>query len=218
MGRDVDPEIEEQLTELLENLYGRWRSCVCGVGTDEDSRDAFLQAISRRLDKGFSIITKPGLYGDEKEMEIVLGRLYNTWKNYMKGYLESRSGATIGMFIESVKNALIDLTKKDDVFWKNRIEAGELIEKSSIENEKEVSMELEKIGTKSVLGTYILESNLAYVEQEEKGKVTVVTADGISEIVSIDKLDEFVKDRCMEDDVKEELKGLISIVKRSLEN
>lgn len=71
-------------------------------------------------------------------------------------------------------------------------------------------MELEKVGNRSVLGTYIMDGNLAYIEQEEEGKVTVVTANGISEVVPIEELKEFVNNRRMPDDIREELKAIIS--------
>lgn len=61
------------------------------------------------------------------------------------------------------------------------------------------NMELEKIGTKTLSGTYIIEGNLAYIEQEEKGKVTVVTTSGIREVVLIGELQEFVDNHSMSD-------------------
>lgn len=213
----IDQEIEEQLTELLENLYDKWRSCVCGVGTEYDNRDAFLHAVNRRLEKGFSIITEPGMYDDEKEMEMVLGRLYDTWKSYMMDHIGGgiENGIATRIFIGSIKNVLVDIMKKDDVSWKNKIDEGDIGRKiGRLDTKKDVFMELEKIGTRSVSGTYILESNLAYLEQEEEGKVKVVTADGMSEIVAIDKLDKFVKECCMDDDIREELEGLVSIVQK----
>jgi tellurite resistance-related uncharacterized protein len=71
-------------------------------------------------------------------------------------------------------------------------------------------MELEKIGVRSILGTYIVEGNLAYIEQEEEGKVTVATMEGIRETVPISELDKFISAHDMDDDVREELKILIS--------
>ena len=73
-------------------------------------------------------------------------------------------------------------------------------------------MELEKIGTRTVLGTYILCGDLAYIEQEEEGKVTVVTVNGISEVVPIGKLKEFVDNRSMPDDIREELNAIVSMI------
>jgi len=70
-------------------------------------------------------------------------------------------------------------------------------------------MELEKIGTRSILGTYIVEGNLSYIEQEEEGKVTVATIEGIREIVLISGLDKFIDAHEMDDDVKEDLEILI---------
>ena len=72
------------------------------------------------------------------------------------------------------------------------------------------NMELEKIGTKTLSGTYIIEGNLAYIEQEEKGKVTVITTSGIKEVISIGELQDFVDHRSMHDDIREELKMIIS--------
>jgi hypothetical protein len=71
-------------------------------------------------------------------------------------------------------------------------------------------MELEKIGTRTIMGTYIIEGNLAYIEQEEDGKVTVATAGGIRETVPINELDKFINTHDMDDDVREELEILIS--------
>ena len=73
-------------------------------------------------------------------------------------------------------------------------------------------MELEKIGTRTVLGTYIIEGSLAYVEQEEEGKVTVVTINGIRDIVPINDLEKFIKTRNMPDEIREELEGLVSLI------
>lgn len=118
MGQeDIDHEIEEQLTEQLVDLYERWRYCSCGVGTEEDNREAFFQAINRRLEKGFSILTKPGMYEDEKEMEKLLGKLYRTWKNYM----DLGNEATIDIFIESAKGILDIAMKKEDNLWKGKM-------------------------------------------------------------------------------------------------
>lgn len=115
----IDQEIEEQLTEQLVDLYERWRSCCCGVGTEDDKKDAFFRAISGRLGRGFSILAKPGMYEDEKEMEKLLGKLYRAWKNYMKDCLGD--DATIDIFIESAKSILDIATKKGDVPWKDKI-------------------------------------------------------------------------------------------------
>lgn len=71
-------------------------------------------------------------------------------------------------------------------------------------------MELEKIGTKTPSGTYILEGNLAYIEQEEEGKVKVATISGITEVVPIGKLQEFMDNHNMDDEIREELQELIS--------
>lgn len=72
-------------------------------------------------------------------------------------------------------------------------------------------MELEKVGTRTIMGTYIIEGNMAYIEQEEEGKVTVVTAEGIRETVPINELENFIKTHdTMYDDVREELEILIS--------
>ena len=120
MGQEnIDQEIEEQLTEQLVDLYERWRSCSCRVGTEEDKRDVFFQAINGRLEKGFSILTKPGMYEDEKEMEKLLGKLYRTWKNYMKDCLGD--DATIDIFIESAKGILDIAIKKEDISWKDKM-------------------------------------------------------------------------------------------------
>lgn len=75
---------------------------------------------------------------------------------------------------------------------------------------KKDGLELEKIGTRTLMGTYIIEGNLAYIEQEEKGKVTVVTTGGIREIVPINDLEKFIKTRDMNDDIREELEILVS--------
>lgn len=71
-------------------------------------------------------------------------------------------------------------------------------------------MELEQIGTKTLLGTYIIEGNLAYIEQEEEGIVAVATVSGIREVLPIGELQEFVDNRSMHDDIREELKIIIS--------
>lgn len=76
--------------------------------------------------------------------------------------------------------------------------------------EKKDGLELEKIGTRTLTGTYIIEGNLAYIEQEEKGKVTVVTASGIRETVPINELEKFIKTHYMNDDIREELEILAS--------
>jgi hypothetical protein len=109
---DIDHETEEQLTEQLVDLYERWRSCSCGVCTEENKRDAFFQAIKGRLEKGFSIIAKPGMYEDENEMEKILCRLYHAWRDYMDDCLGN--GATIDIFIESAKG-ILDITIKKEI-------------------------------------------------------------------------------------------------------
>lgn len=120
MGQEnIDHEIEEQLTEQLVDLYERWRSCSCGVGTEEDKRYAFFQAINGRIEKGFSILTVPGMYEDEKEMEKILGKLYRGWKNYMKDCLGN--DATADIFINTAKNILDITLKKGDVSWKDKM-------------------------------------------------------------------------------------------------
>ena len=116
---DQEIEIEEQLTEQLVDLYEKWRSHSCGVCTEEDKREVFFQAIKGRLEKGFSILTKPGMYEDEKEMEKILGKLYRTWKNYMENCLGK--GATIDIFIETAK-VILDITmEKEYISWKGKI-------------------------------------------------------------------------------------------------
>lgn len=113
MGQgDIDQEIEEQLTEQLVDLYEQWRSCSCGVGTEDDKREEFFQAIKRRLEKGFSIIAKPGMYQDEKKMEKILGKLYRTWRDYMDDCLGN--DATIDIFIESAKG-ILDIAMKKEI-------------------------------------------------------------------------------------------------------
>ena len=119
MGQEnIDHEIEEQLTEQLVDLYDKWRSCSCGAGTEEDKREAFFQAINGRIEKGFSILTKPGLYEDEKEMEKLLGKLYRTWKNYVEECLGD--GTTVDIFIQTAKGILDMTLKKGDLYWKNK--------------------------------------------------------------------------------------------------
>ena len=86
-----------------------------------------------------------------------------------------------------------------------KIKKGILTGKNDVQN-----MELEKIGTRTLSGTYIIEGNLAYIEQEEKGKVTVVTTSGIREVVPIGELQEFADNCSMNDDIREELKIIIS--------
>jgi len=76
--------------------------------------------------------------------------------------------------------------------------------------EKKDELELEKIGIRTILGTYIIEGNLSYIEQEEKGKVAVVTAGGIREIVHINDLEKFIKTHDMNNDIREELGILVS--------
>lgn len=107
IGGDIDHEIEEQLTEQLVDLYKLWKSCNSGVGTEDDKREAFFQAIMGRLEKGFSILTKPGMYEDEKEMEKILGKLYSVWKDYMHDCLGNN--ATVDIFIESARG-ILDMT------------------------------------------------------------------------------------------------------------
>lgn len=107
---DIDHEIEEQLTEQLVDLYEKWRSCSSGVGTEEDKRDAFFQAISGRIKKGFNILPK-GMYDDETEMERLLGKLYRGWKSYMEDCLGD--DATADIFIESAKGILEMTLKKE---------------------------------------------------------------------------------------------------------
>lgn len=120
MGQgDIDQEIEEQLTEQLVNLYEKWRDCSCGIGTEDDKRDAFFHAINRRLEKGFSILTEPGMYEDEKEMEKILGKLYHIWKNYMNDILGDNT--TIDIFIKSAKGILDITMKEEDAPWKGRM-------------------------------------------------------------------------------------------------
>ncbi len=90
-----------------------------------------------------------------------------------------------------------------------KVENWEKFKKGEL-GEKKDGLELEKIGTRTLTGTYIIEGNLAYIEQEEKGKVAVIAASGIREIVPIDELDTFIKTHGMNDDIREELKILTS--------
>lgn len=92
--------------------------------------------------------------------------------------------------------------------WEN-LKKGNL-KKGELGRKKGDYMELEKIGTRTVFGAYILEGNLAYIEQEEEGKVTVVTIGGIREVVPITELDKFIKNHDMNDDIREELEILVS--------
>lgn len=72
-------------------------------------------------------------------------------------------------------------------------------------------MELEKIGTMTILGTYIIEGSMAYIEQEEEGKVIVVALGGIRETVPINELEKFIKTHdFIHDDIREELEMLAS--------
>lgn len=120
MGQqNIDHEIEEQLTEQLVYLYERWRSCSCGVGTEDDKRDAFFRAINGRIEKGFSILKEPGMYEDEKEMEKLLGKLYRTWKNYMKDCLGD--DAAVDIFINTAKSILDVTLKKGDMSWRYKV-------------------------------------------------------------------------------------------------
>jgi hypothetical protein len=106
---NIDPEIEEQLAELLVELYVKWKSCSHGAGTDEDKKDTFFHVIRGRIEKGFSILKEPGRYGDEKEMEIILGKLYKIWKNYMSDYLDKDSN--IDIFINTSREVLDEIIK-----------------------------------------------------------------------------------------------------------
>ena len=91
-----------------------------------------------------------------------------------------------------------------------KVKNWESLKKGELGRKKDGFMELEKIGTRSLTGTYIIEGNLAYIEQEEKGKVVVVTVGGIREIVPINGLDKFIKTRDMNNDIREELEILAS--------
>lgn len=106
---NIDPEKEEELTELLKVLYDKWKSCSCGVGTDEDRKDAFFLSIRRRIEKGFSILAEPDRYDDEKEMEMVLVRLYRSWKDYMSDCIGQNN--PVDVFIDSSKEILDAVTK-----------------------------------------------------------------------------------------------------------
>ncbi len=113
---NTDPEIEEELTELLGDLYGKWKDCSCVVGTEKEKRDVFLRAIKRRLEKGFSIMTDPGRFRDEMEMERMLGKMYRVWKNYMKDCLGD--GATVDVFIGATGQELEMIAENADTHWK----------------------------------------------------------------------------------------------------
>lgn len=116
----IDPDIDEELTELLGDLYEKWKYCSCGIGTEKDKREVFLRAIKRRLEKGFSIITDPGRFRDEMEMERILGKMYRIWKNYMKDYLGD--GATVDIFIDTARHELEMIVEKKDSHWKKEID------------------------------------------------------------------------------------------------
>lgn len=116
----IDPDIEEELTELLGNLYGKWKYYSCGAVTEKDRRDVFLRAIKRRLEKGFSIMTDPGRFRDEMEMERILGKMYRIWKNYMKDCLGD--GTTVEIFINTTGHMLEMIAEKKDSHWKKEID------------------------------------------------------------------------------------------------
>lgn len=71
--------------------------------------------------------------------------------------------------------------------------------------ESDLKDAFEKYGTKALTGEFIIEGNLAYIQQEKGDKVTVVTANGIRETMAIDKLEEFIKNRNMLSEIREEL-------------
>lgn len=64
---------------------------------------------------------------------------------------------------------------------------------------------------RSVLGTEIIEGNIAYLEKEkDSDDVRIVTVGKFEEIIKIDKLNDFIKETWLKKEIKEELEFLIT--------
>lgn len=118
--QSIDIEKEEYLTELLVDLYDRWKSCANTCGTEDENKETFFEGIRRHLEKGFSILSEPGIYHDEDELENLSNDLYGKWKDYMQGVIDDMGidddeiDTTVGTFIAIAKTQLKCARKKRD--------------------------------------------------------------------------------------------------------
>lgn len=116
----IDIEREEYLTELLIDLYDKWKSCADICGTKSEKKDVFFEGIRRHLEKGFSILSEPGIYHDEDGLESLSNDLYEKWKDYVwttvedTGVDEDDFDLSVNSFIAIAKIQLDDVQKKKD--------------------------------------------------------------------------------------------------------
>lgn len=116
----IDIEKEEYLTELIVDLYDRWKPCAKICGTEHDKKEAFFDGLRRYLEKGFSILNEPGIYHDEDELEHLSHDIYIKWKDYVQsaiediGIDEDEVDMTVGNFILIAKSQLESAIKKKD--------------------------------------------------------------------------------------------------------
>lgn len=111
---DIDIEKEEHLTDILKDLYERWENCSASCGTGSDKKEEFIRAIRRHLDKGFSILTRPGMHHDEEVLERLLHILYSEWKIYIQDDFEP----DVGIFIDTARAELNEVLKASNS-WKD---------------------------------------------------------------------------------------------------
>lgn len=131
----IDIEREEYLTEILTDLYEKWKSCTDMCCTDSEKEDAFFDGIRRHLEKGFSILNEPGIYHDEDGLENLSNDLYRKWKSYVQDTIkdidsdEDDFDLSVNAFITIAKYQLCYINKKKDpnTSWQdtdNKIERG----------------------------------------------------------------------------------------------
>lgn len=115
---NVDIEIEEHLTELLDDIYEKWKECHGGhsgrVCSEKERVDAFCTAIEGKLKRGFSIICRPGMYDEEEILRNLLGKLYIKWKNYVQDAFKPN----VDIFIRMAKSEMDTDIDKDSYSWK----------------------------------------------------------------------------------------------------
>lgn len=109
----IDTEKEDFLTDLLKDLYDRWESCSNSCGADDEKKEEFLRAIKNHLNRGFSIITHPGIYDEEKGLENLLHVLYREWDVYVQDVFEP----DVEIFIDTARTRLDD--DKESSSWKD---------------------------------------------------------------------------------------------------
>lgn len=89
-------------------------------GTDSEREDAFFDGVRRHLEKGFSILNKPGIYHAEDVLESLSNDLYEKWKDYVHAMIKDMGAddddfdLSVNAFITIARDQLDYINKKKD--------------------------------------------------------------------------------------------------------